>query len=194
MHDRRQFNQKRKRNYYQRNLRLIQNQRDTLGSLKTFPPIVKGKAIKFLPDSKDAFSPANDAWQALRPDFVWWTDQMEIIWTAKLFLWFFTTIATNLAIWLANLTLYIKDHITLLASMCHAMFCFKLQCYGLSRSSRLASSMAALLQMPMHMPQNDYNSPWIFAITEQLKLYFREQAFNFAVASLDSVAVSCCWL
>jgi len=36
------------------------------------------------------------------------------------------------------------------------------------------------------LQQNDYNSASIFAVTEQCKLYFREETFNFAIAALDS--------
>ena len=36
------------------------------------------------------------------------------------------------------------------------------------------------------LQQNDYSSASIFAVNEQVKLYFREETFNFAIAALDS--------
>ena len=75
-------------------------------------------------------------------------------------------------------SLVIRVHTTLLASMCHAMpFSYKLQCFGFFHGCTIANVNVRIL------PQNDYNLAWIFSVTEQLKLYFRQWKFN---VSLDS--------
>ena len=85
--------------------------------------------------------------------------------------WDFPTIATNLVVWLANLSLYTSPHNAARVNVSRNTFFF-------SNSSALAFSNGffhgcTIANANMNAwPQNDYNSAWIFSVTEQSKLYF----------------------